>query len=84
VNVTDPLGLVGSVVADKYLIQSVIGEGGFGFQNANVNNYLNAQSLIGLAGLQQGEIGTLQGRGKSGVGRKAGIGVNLQNPGLAV
>jgi hypothetical protein len=35
---------------------------GFGFQNQNVNNYLNAQTLIGLGGLQQGEIGTLQGR----------------------
>jgi hypothetical protein len=39
-----------------------IPQGGFGFQNQNLNNYLTTQTLLGLGGLQQAELGTLQGR----------------------
>ncbi len=54
-----PLG-AGPTAAN--IAAATIPAGGFGFQNPNVNNYLTTQTLIGLAGLQQGELGTLQGR----------------------
>jgi hypothetical protein len=55
-------GPLGPGLTAMNIAQAAIPPGGFGFQNQNVNNYLNAQTVIGLAGLQQGELGTLQGR----------------------
>jgi hypothetical protein len=55
-------GPLGPGLTAMNIAATAIPPGGFGFQNQNVNNYLNAQTLIGLAGLQQGELGTLQGR----------------------
>jgi hypothetical protein len=36
--------------------------GGFGFNNPSVNNFVNTTTALGLAGLQQGELGTLYAR----------------------
>jgi len=41
---------------------AAIPPGGFGFQNQNVNNLANTTALLGVAGLQQGELGTMYGR----------------------
>jgi hypothetical protein len=41
---------------------TMIPPGGFGFNNASVNNTVNVQTALGLAGLQQGELGNMYGR----------------------
>src|SRR5262249_58739412 len=49
--------------------------GGFGFQNANVNNLANTTALLGVAGLQQGELGTMYGRYGLGAGYQTAAGL---------
>jgi hypothetical protein len=49
--------------------------GGFGFQNQAVNNFVNTTTALGLAGLQQGELGTLYGRYGLGAGYQTAAGM---------
>jgi hypothetical protein len=44
------------------LANALIPPGGFGFSNQNLNNVVTTQVALGLAGVQQGELGTLYGR----------------------
>lgn len=55
-------GPLGPGLTAANIAQFAIPSGGFGFNNTNVNNFLNTTTLLGLAGLQQGELGTLYGR----------------------
>jgi hypothetical protein len=49
--------------------------GGFGFNNPNINNFANTTTALGLAGLQQGELGTLYGRYGLGAGYQTAAGM---------
>ena len=52
-----------------------IPQGGFGFQNQNVNQFVNTTTALGVAGLQQGELGTMYGRYGLGAGYQTAAGL---------
>ncbi len=56
------------------LATALVPQGGFGFNNPNVNNVVNVQTALALAGLQQGELGTLYGRYGIGAGNQIAAG----------